>query len=72
MRECAELGIRQVWMHRGPGPGSVSEMAAAYGRDRGITVIAGGCPCMFDPAAGLGHKAMRAVLTLTGKVPRKV
>ena len=72
MRECAELGIRQVWMHRGPGPGSVSETAAAYGRDRGITVIAGGCPCMFDPAADLGHKAMRAVLTLTGKVPRKV
>lgn len=72
MRECAELGIRQVWMHRGPGPGSVSETAAAYGRDRGITVIAGGCPCMFDPAADFGHKAMRAVLTLTGKVPRKV
>ncbi len=72
MHECAELGIRQVWMHRGPGPGSVSETAAAYGRDRGITVIAGGCPCMFDPTADFGHKAMRAVLTLTGKVPRKV
>ena len=72
MHECAELGIRQVWMHRGPGPGSVSETAAAYGRDRGITVIAGGCPCMFDPAADFGHKAMRAVLTLTGKVPRMV
>ena len=72
MRECADLGIRHVWMHRGPGPGSVSETAAAYGRDRGITVIAGGCPCMFDPAADFGHKAMRAVLTLTGKVPRKV
>jgi predicted CoA-binding protein len=72
MHECAALGIRQVWMHRGPGPGSVSETAAAYGRDRGITVIAGGCPCMFDPAADFGHKAMRAVLMLTGKVPRKV
>src|SRR5438034_2693689 len=24
MRECAELGITQVWMHRGPGTGSVS------------------------------------------------
>src|SRR5512133_4187710 len=24
MRECAELGITQVWMHRGPGAGSVS------------------------------------------------
>ena len=24
MRECAELGIEHVWMHRGPGGGSVS------------------------------------------------
>src|SRR5512134_1663103 len=36
MRECAELGIKHVWMHRGPGAGSVSKAAAAYGRERGI------------------------------------
>src|SRR5689334_20097184 len=29
MRECAELGIRQVWMHRGPGAGSVSDAATS-------------------------------------------
>ena len=28
MRECAELGIRHVWMHRGYGQGSVSPSAA--------------------------------------------
>jgi uncharacterized protein len=72
MRECAELGIRHVWMHRGPGPGSVSKAATEYGRERGIAVIDGGCPCMFDPTADLGHKLMRAALTLTGTVPRKV
>jgi predicted CoA-binding protein len=72
MRECAELGIKQVWMHRGPGAGSVSEAAAEYGRGRGITVIDGGCPCMFGPAADLGHKAMRLVFTLTGNVPKQV
>src|SRR5579864_2339686 len=32
MRECADLGIRHVWMHRGPGAGSVSSSAAEYGR----------------------------------------
>src|SRR5919201_7150523 len=32
MRECAELGIEQVWMHRGLSAGSVSETATAYGR----------------------------------------
>ena len=31
MHECADLGIKHVWMHRGPGHGSVSEAAAEYG-----------------------------------------
>lgn len=72
MRECTELSIGQVWMHRGPGPGSVSESAAEYGREHGIRVIDGGCPCMFGPTADTGHKAMCLVLKLTGNVPRKV
>jgi uncharacterized protein len=72
MRECAELGIEHVWMHRGPGSGSVSEAATAYGRERGIAVIDGGCPCMFGPTADVGHKAMRVMLALTGNVPREV
>jgi hypothetical protein len=50
----------------------VSDEATTYGRERGITVINGGCPLMFDPCADPGHKAMRFVFTLTGKVPRKV
>lgn len=72
MRECAELGIGRVWMHRSFGAGSVSEAAAAYGREHGIAVIDGGCPCMFEPTADLGHKAMRWVFTLNGHVPREV
>jgi uncharacterized protein len=61
MRECAELGIKQVWMHRGPGAGSVSGAAAGYGRANGITVIDGGCPLMFGPTADIGHKIMRVI-----------
>ena len=72
MRECAELSIGHVWMHRGPGPGSVSDDATAYGRENGITVIDGGCPCMFGPTADAGHKAMCVVLKLSGNVPRRV
>ena len=72
MRECAELGIKHVWMHRGPGAGSVSEAAANYGREHGITVIEGGCPCMFEPTADLGHKLMCFVFTLNGNVPKEV
>jgi hypothetical protein len=70
MRECAELGIKHVWMHRGPGAGSVSATATGYGRQHDITVIDGGCPLMFGPTADLGHKIMR--LVYAGHVPKQV
>lgn len=72
MRECAELGIRHVWMHRSVGTGSVSATATAWGRAHGIRVIDGGCPLMFEPTADPAHKVMRSVFTLAGRVPRKV
>ena len=70
IRECAELGIEHVWMHRSYGAGSVSGSATAYGRQHGITVIDGGCPCMFKPTADFGHKVMRRVYAR--HVPKQV
>jgi predicted CoA-binding protein len=70
MRECVDLGIRHVWMHRSYGEGSVSAAATAYGRTHGVTVIDGGCPLMFDPAADFGHKIAR--FFLAGRIPRTV
>jgi uncharacterized protein len=72
VRECADLGIKQVWMHRSLDAGSVSATATEYGRSHGITVIDGGCPLMYEPVADAGHKVMRCVLSCTGKVPRTV
>jgi predicted CoA-binding protein len=70
MRECAELGIKHVWMHWGAGASSVSHAATKYGRQHGITVIDGGCPLMFGPTADLGHKVMR--VALGRRVPKQV
>jgi len=70
MSECVDLGIKHVWMHRGPGKGSVSPTATAYGREHGVTVIDGGCPLMFDPTADFSHKIMRVVLR--SHVPKAV
>ena len=72
IRECAELGIKHVWMHRGPGRGSVDPAAAEYGRQHGITVIDGGCPLMFEPTADFGHKVMRVIYGMNGHVPKSV
>ncbi|HEU5212756.1 MAG TPA: CoA-binding protein [Gaiellaceae bacterium] len=70
VRECVDLGIKHVWMHRGSGAGSVSDTATAYGREHGVTVIDGGCPCMFEPTADFGHKLMRVLYR--GHIPKQV
>ena len=72
VQECIDLGIKQVWMHRGFGGGSVSDAATELGRAHGITVIDGGCPCMFAPTDDPGHRGMKAVCRLTGTLPRRV
>jgi uncharacterized protein len=70
MHECAELGVNHVWMHWGSGGSSVSEAATKVGRERGITVIDGGCPLMFGPTADFSHKLLRRALA--GRVPKEV
>lgn len=71
MRECVELGIGDVWMHRSLGPGSVSDAATTYGRDRGVRVIDGGCPLMFGPTSDGAHAVIRFVCRLAGNLPKE-
>lgn len=56
VRAAADRGIRRVWLHRGGGAGSVSPEAVTLCRERGIEVVDGACPLMFDaPVKGV-HK----------------
>jgi predicted CoA-binding protein len=72
VEQAVAAGITKVWMHRSVDAGSVDPSAVAYGREHGLTVIDGGCPLMFDPAADGGHKFMCGLLKLMGRVPRTV
>ncbi len=72
MKDCVALGIKHVWMHRGPGGGSVSHSAAEMGRAEGIKVIEGGCPLMYAQTADVGHKVLKGVLSLVGRMPKTV
>jgi predicted CoA-binding protein len=72
MAECIELGVTRVWMHRAFGAGSVDAAATALGRAHGVTVIDGGCPCMFAPTDDGAHRFLRRLCTLSGAVPRQV
>jgi predicted CoA-binding protein len=69
VRACGDCGIPRVWMHRSFGSGSVSQSAVALGRERGMTVIAGGCPLMYCKPVDPGHRCMRWVLNLMGRLP---
>jgi predicted CoA-binding protein len=70
--DCARAGVPRVWLHRGIGPGSSSAETVEFCHEHGISVIPAGCPCMFGTTADPGHKCMRAMLRLTGKLPRNV
>lgn len=69
VKECAELGITRVWMHRSFGQGSVSDEAAKFCEQNNITVIAGACPMMYCQPVDFGHKCLRWMLGMFGKLP---
>jgi uncharacterized protein len=70
VRDCADAGVRRVWMHQPVGRGSsVSPAAAEYCRQHDISVIAGACPMMYGADVDLGHTCMRWMLGLTGGLP---
>ena len=57
--ECAAKGIGRIWLHRGAGPGSVSDEAVARCRAHDIAVVDGACPMMFMDDAGWFHRLHR-------------
>ena len=68
-RDCAEAGIRRVWMHRGAGQGAVSPEAVALCRERGIEVVDGECPFMFLPGTPFTHRVHHFFRRLGGRLP---
>jgi predicted CoA-binding protein len=69
VRECADAGVKRVWMHRGAGQGAVSPEAVALCRERGIEVVDGECPFMFLPDTGWFHGVHRFFKRLGGRLP---
>jgi uncharacterized protein len=69
VRECAELGIRHVWLHRSFGEGSVSTEAARECERLKISCLVGGCPMMYCEPVDFGHSCMKWVLKLKRRLP---
>jgi predicted CoA-binding protein len=71
IEDCLKLGINYVWFHSSINRGSLDDEAASFGEEKGMKVIRTGCPMMYVAPVDFGHKCIKWVLNLTGKVPRK-
>jgi hypothetical protein len=70
--DCAAAGVKRVWLHRSFGPGSVSPEAVERCRRHRIQAIPGACPVMYCAPVDPGHKCMRFLARVTGKLPEPV
>jgi uncharacterized protein len=71
VRDCAEAGIKRVWMYRAGGAGAVSAEALEFCRAHGIEVVPGECPFMFlAPVHGV-HRFHRMIAKMLGHYPRR-
>ncbi len=69
VRDCAEAGIRTLWMHEHVMKGVRNPKAIFLCEENGIECIAGFCPMMFLPKTGLQHKLHGSILRLFGAYP---
>jgi hypothetical protein len=71
VHDCAEAGVRRVWMYRATGKGSVNAQAVAFCQEQGIHVVPGQCPFMFLPGAAGVHRFHGFVRKILGRYPHR-
>jgi len=68
--DCAQAGIRRVWMYRAAGKGAVNPKAVAFCLEHGMNVIPGECPFMFLTHSSGIHHIHGIWRKITGRYPR--
>lgn len=70
VQECIEAEIKNVWLHKGVGKGSVNDKVLSICEENGIEVVPGYCPFMFLPESNFPHNIHRFFKKLKGSFPR--
>jgi uncharacterized protein len=70
VQDCAEAGIKRVWLYRASGRGAVSDQAVRFCEASGISVVPGECPMMFLPGGALIHRLHGLVRKIAGSYPK--
>jgi predicted CoA-binding protein len=69
VRDCADAGIKRVWMFRGGGKGAATADAINFCESHGIPVIPGECPFMYLPGGAWYHRFHGLVKKIAGSYP---
>lgn len=69
VHDCAEAGIKRVWMYKGEGLGAVSDSAVEFCHQQGMSVVDGQCPFMFFPQTMWFHRLHGFVRKVSGNYP---
>ena len=67
--DCAQAGIRHLWMYSAGGKGAVSLKAVTFCEEHGIHVVPGECPFMFFPHNGF-HSLHGFIRKISGHWPK--
>ena len=67
--DCAQAGVRHIWMYSAGGNGAVSLNAVSFCAEHGIQVVPGECPFMFFPKNGF-HRIHGWVRRIAGSYPK--
>ena len=70
VRECAEAGIKHVWLYGGMAPGASSRATKALCDEHGLDHVDGLCPYMFLAGTPAFHAPHRMWKKLTGSYPK--
>jgi predicted CoA-binding protein len=69
VQDCAAAGVRNVWIYRAGGKGSVSPEAIAFCKENGMRVVDGHCPFMFFPETKFVHRVHGLLQKITRRYP---
>ncbi len=68
--DCADAGIKDVWLHRHVAGGVSDTRAISRAEEKGVNLITGYCMFMFLPKAPLFHRFHGGLLKIIGKYPK--
>jgi predicted CoA-binding protein len=68
--DCAEAGVKDVWLHRHVAGGVSDTRAIFRAEERGLNLITGYCMFMFLPHSPFLHRVHGGIMKLVGIYPK--